>query len=268
VRGRGDHIDVAHRAGVGAARDQSGDVRDIGDQDRADLPGDLGEAGEVDGPGDGGAAAEDQLRALPEGQVPHLVQFGPPGVGTDAVLHAAEPRPGRRHPPAVRQMPAHRQGHAHDGVAGLEEGQVDGEVRGRARVGLDVGVLDAEQGLRPVDRQRLDPVDVLLALVVALPGVALGVLVLQHRAGRLQHGGGDVVLTGDQPQGVRLQLLLGRDQGGEFGVCLLKRAHGGPVLRVVHRMVTRVPRRTALRWGCSAAPSWSLPRAPVAASPA
>ena len=66
---------------------------------------------------------------------------------------------------------------AHDRVAGLEQRVVDGGVGLRAGVRLDVGVLAAEQRLRALDRERLDHVDVLAAAVVALAGVALGVLV-------------------------------------------------------------------------------------------
>ena len=63
--------------------------------------------------------------------------------------------------------------------------------------------------LRALDRQRLDLVDDLLALVVALARVALGVLVGEHRAGRLEHGRRDVVLRRDQAHRVALALVLG-----------------------------------------------------------
>ena len=143
---------VADRRGVRAAGDQPGDVRDVGDQDRPDLAGDLGERREVDRARDRGAAAEDHLRPLGQRQVAHLVQVDPAGVGPDAVLHRAEPLAGHRHRPAVGEVPAHRQRHPHHRVAGLQERQVDGEVGGRARVRLDVGVVDAEQRLGPLAR--------------------------------------------------------------------------------------------------------------------
>ena len=56
----------------------------------------------------------------------------------------------------------------HQRVAGLQQRVVDGGVRLRARVRLDVGVLGAEQRLGPVDRELLGDVDVLAAAVVAL----------------------------------------------------------------------------------------------------
>src|SRR5438876_835881 len=66
-------------------------------------------------------------------------------------------------------------------VTKSEHGAVDLHVRLRARVRLHVGVVGAEDLLGALDRQRLAAVDVLAAAVVALPGVALGVLVRERR---------------------------------------------------------------------------------------
>src|SRR5208283_5556254 len=98
------------------------------------------------------------------------------------------------------------------------EGQVDGQVGGRARVGLDVGVVDPEQGLRPLNGQGLDGVYVLLALVVAAARVALVVLVGQHRTGGLEDGDRCVVLRRDQPDLLELPARLPFDQAGDLRV--------------------------------------------------
>jgi hypothetical protein len=92
-------------------------------------------------------------------------------------------------------------------------------------------VVDPEQGLRALDRQQLDLVDELLPLVVPLAGVALGVLVRQHRAGRLEDRRRDVVLRRDQPHLLELALGLALDELRELGV------GGGKVRdrRLVHR---------------------------------
>ncbi len=224
VRGGGDHRGVPDRGGMRTPGDEPGDVRDVGDEHGADLPRDLGETREVDRARDRRAAAEDDLRTLGQREVTHLVQVDPAGVGPQPVTNAAEPLAGRRHAPPVGEVPAHRQRQTHDRVAGLGEGQVDGQVRRRPGVRLDIGVLDPEQRLRPVDGEGLDRVDDLLALVVALPDVPLGVLVGQHRTGCLEHRGGHVVLRGDQPDGPVLAGGLGLDQtrdlrigDGQFG---------------------------------------------------
>jgi hypothetical protein len=129
VGGGRDDRRVAHRGGVHPADHQSRDVRDIGYQDGADLVGDLGEPGEVDGARDRGATAEDQLGPLAPRQVPDLVQVDDAGVAPHAILHRVEPFSGDGHVPAVGQVAAHRQRHAHHDVARLAVRQIDGEVR-------------------------------------------------------------------------------------------------------------------------------------------
>ncbi len=97
----------------------------------------------------------------------------------------------------------------------------------RARVRLHVRVLHAEQFLRALDRERLDLIDVFLALVVALAGIALGVLVVEDRAGRFHHGRRRVVLGRDQPDELVLPPRLERDQAVDLGVGRAQRRHIG-----------------------------------------
>src|SRR6266540_4426059 len=123
-------------------------------------------------------------------------------------------------------MAAHRQRHAHDGVAGLQERQVDREVGGRARVGLDVRMLDAEEPVRALDRQFLEPVDDLLTFVVPLAGIPLGVLVREDAAERFQHRTRDVVLRRDQADRPSLPLDLLVQERGDLGVGLGERRLG------------------------------------------
>ena len=97
----------------------------------------------------------------------------------------------------VQVHPQHR-------VAFLQDGFIDGDVGLRARVGLDVGVLGAEELLGALACQRLDHVGVLAAAVVAASGVAFGVLVGKDRAGGFQHRLAGEVFRGDQLQGFDL----------------------------------------------------------------
>jgi hypothetical protein len=62
-------------------------------------------------------------------EVPDLVQVDDAGVAPHAILHRLEPLSGDGHVPAVGQVAAHRQRHAHHGVARLAVRQIDGEVR-------------------------------------------------------------------------------------------------------------------------------------------
>ena len=143
---------------------------------------DRGEAGEVDRARNRRAAAPQQLRLLllrassrTSSRSTRPVSLRTPYATARKYLPVIDTLQ-----PCVRWPPA-GSAHAHDGVARLAEREVDGEVRRRARVGLHVGVLDAEQRLRAVDGQLLDLVDVLLALVVALARIALAVLVRAAR---------------------------------------------------------------------------------------
>ena len=110
--------------------------------------------------------------------------------------------------------------HAEHGVARLAERVVDGRVRLRAGVRLHVHVLGAEQRPRPLDRERLDDVHVLAAAVVALAGVALGVLVRQHRALAVEHRLRHEVLGGDHLERRLLPPELGLHLLGDLGIDL------------------------------------------------
>ena len=72
--------------------------------------------------------------------------------------------------------------------------------------------------LGALDGQVLGDVDELAAAVVALARIALGVLVGQHRALRLQHGAGDDVLRGDQLDLVALAAELVADGAEDLRV--------------------------------------------------
>ena len=96
------------------------------------------------------------------------------------------------------QVTALRKAHAHDGIARLEHREVDGLVRLRAGVGLDVGMLRAEQLAGTVTRDILGDIDRVAAAVVTLRGVSLGVLVGEYGAHRRHDSGRNDVLAGDQ----------------------------------------------------------------------
>ena len=138
--------------------------------------------------------------------------------------------------------------HPHDRVAGIEHRHVGGVVGLGAGVGLDVRVLGAEQLLGPIDRQLLGDVDLLAAAVIAASGIALGVLVGEHRAGRVEHRLGDEVLRGDHLQRALLALELAPEHLGDLRVDLGQR-RGLEVLRklVRHRGDHSIGPRPRLR---------------------
>ena len=104
-------------------------------------------------------------------------------------------------------------GETHGGVGGL--------IGLRAGVRLHVDVLGAEELLGALAGQVLDDVGELAAAVVALAGIAFGVLVGEDAAGGFEHGLGGEVLAGDQfelpvlARGLVLDRLV--DLGIDFG---------------------------------------------------
>ena len=157
-------------------------MRHVDHELRADRVGDLAEALPVDDARVGRRAGDDEL-----GLVLVREALGRVVVDELGLRIAARRRPTLNHLPemftgrAVREVAAVRQAHAEDRVAGLQRREEHRLVGLRARMRLHVGVVGAEELLRAVDRELLGDVDELAAAVVALAGVAFGVLVGELR---------------------------------------------------------------------------------------
>ncbi len=217
VCGRRHHVRVRYRRRMCSARHQTGKVRHVHHQVGAHLVGDRAHPGKVEDARVRAASAHDHLRPLLHRQRLQLVIVDHLGilphlVADDAVQLAREVEL-----MTMRQVSAMRQVQPQDGVAGLQQRHVRRRVRLRPRVRLYVCMLRAKQLLRPLPRQRLDHVGVLAAAVVALAGVALGVLVGEDRPRRLEHRAADKVLRRNHLQPLvlarNLILYLGRNLG-------------------------------------------------------
>ena len=229
-----------------AGGDEAGEVRHVAEQQRADLVGDLPELVGLDGARIGGPAADDQLRPVLLREAEHLVVVDEIRLAAHAVVGDRVQASGEVDLEPVCEMAAVRELEREDRVAVLERGQVDGHVRLRARVRLHVRVLGAEERERTVDRGLLDLVDHLAAAVVALAGVALGVLVRRHRSDGLEDRRPREVLGGDQLDLAALALELAPEELGDLGVDLgdpggakllerlVRDGHAGMVLRAPH----------------------------------
>ena len=200
VRGGADHVGVRHRRRYRAAGDQADDVRGVDHQVCTDLVGDVPERAEVDQARVRRRTTDDHLRPVREGEVAYLVVVDRLGVLADVVPDGAVPAPGKVDLAAVGEVPAMRQVHREHGVPRLHQRRVRGQVRAGAAVRLQVGVPGAEQRHRPLDRQRLRPVDLGAAAIVAPARIPLGVLVGQRRAQGRQHRRRGQVLARDQLQ--------------------------------------------------------------------
>ena len=92
-------------------------------------------------------------------------------------------------------------------------------------MGLDIGVIAAEELLRALDGQSLHHVHALTSAVIALAGITLGVFVGQHRAHRHHNRLGYDVLGSDQLQIPSLPRALGLDRFAHFLVIAGNKVH-------------------------------------------
>ena len=112
----------------------------------------------------------------------------------DAVLDGVVDLTGEIDLGAVGQVAAVGQAHAQHRITRGTEGLVYRRVGLGAGVGLHVGIIRAEQGLDPINGQHFSLVHILATAIVALAGVALGILVGHDAALGFQHTGAGIVL--------------------------------------------------------------------------
>ncbi len=201
--------------------DEAGDVSRVEHQQRSDLVGDLAKGHRIDAPGVGRRSGHDQLGTVLQRQLTHVVEVdvltrrrGVVVARRDPVGDEVPVLRGDRYGRTVREVTALVEAHREDRVTGVEQRLVHGDVGVGPAVRLHVSVIGAEQRGEATPRQVLDLVDDLVAPVVPTAGIALGVLVRQHRSRGRQHGRRREVLARDQLKGGRLAVpLLAKQRG-------------------------------------------------------
>ena len=152
-----------------------------------------------------------------EGLGAHLVHVDEPGLLADPVVEEGVAPAREVDGVAVSEMAAVGQAHGQHGVTRLERRPVDGLVGRGPGVRLHVGVLGAEEVLGPLDGQRLDLVHHFAPAVVAVAGVAFGVLVGEHAPHGLEHRDRREVLGRDELDVVLLARELPADERSTRG---------------------------------------------------
>ena len=230
VAGGRHHVGMRNGAGMRACGHEAGDVGHVHHEVRIHLARDGGHALEVDDARIRARAAHDELGAHFLGDTLHLVVVDGLGLGVHAVAGEVVVAAAEVHRRAVREMAALGQAHAQHRVAQLDERLVRAQVRVRAAMGLHVGEVRAEQLAGALAREVLHEVDLLAAAVVALAGIALGVLVREHAAHGFHDGGRREVLRSDELDGVALaRKLLAHGIGdGGIGLGYVLEGHGVP----------------------------------------
>ena len=207
-----------------AGRDEAGDVRHVGEHRSVDASAGRANPREVDHARVRAGADDDHLRLVLVGEPIELVVVDPLVALAHAVGHDCVQLAGEIQRMAVGQMAAVREVHAEHRIARLEQREVDGHVRLRARVRLHVGVLGGEQRFRARDGGALGDVDELAAAVVPPPGIPFGVFVRHHRSRRLEDGAADEILGRDELEAAVLTVQLVADRAGDLGIRCRQRA--------------------------------------------
>jgi len=148
------------------------------------------------------------------------------GLRVEAVGDRVEVTPGEAHLGAVREVAARVERHAEYGVTRVQHGVIHRRVRLRPGMGLYVGVAGIEQLFRAVDCELFRNVHEFATAVIALAGVALRVLIGEHRTLGLEYGRADVVLGCDQLDMGFLAPVFLVDRAPQFRVTALDGVFG------------------------------------------
>jgi hypothetical protein len=223
VRRRRDEVCVRHRAWMFAARNQTGDVRHVDEEQRADRVSDLPHTLKINEARIGRRAGSDQLRLhffceLGERIVIDLLGLLAHAVLRDLIKFSREI--GRM---AMSQMAAVGQVHRQNTIARLNRGKVNRHVGLRAAVRLDIDVFRPKKLFRAIDRQLFDYVDILTAAIPAFARVTFGILIRQAGALRLHDRAAGKVFRGNQLDVLALAAFLRDDRFVNFWIDLAQR---------------------------------------------
>ena len=229
VRGGGHHMRMRERTGMHAGSHQTRDVRDVGHQEGAHLVGDGAETLEIDHARIRAVAADDHLWLRLDGDLLDGVVVQQLGLGIEAVFHDVVEGAAEVGLQTMAQVAATLDGQAEHAITRIEQRHERRDVGVGAAVRLHIGELAAKQLLRAIARQILDLVVEFAAAVVALAGVALGVLVGHPAAHRVHHGSADMILAGDQFKRAGLTIGLPRHDALHLGIGFVQ--HGQQAAR-------------------------------------
>ncbi len=126
--GKCDHVGIAQRGGISAGDDHTGHVSDIGHEVSPHPVGDLAELDPVRHARIRGVSGDDQPGPVFQRQFFDFVIVQQLRLRVDAVRNDVIELAGQVDRAAVGQVSPVRKGHAHDGVARLEQRLLNGDV--------------------------------------------------------------------------------------------------------------------------------------------
>ena len=204
------------------AGNETRDMRHVDHKIGTHLMGDVGKCLEVDDARISRRAGNDKIRLDLLGNGANLIHVDAFGLGIQAVGVGVIEATRERELGAMRKMTARRKRHAQNGGTRVKQRKIGCRVGADARMRLDVGVCRIEHLASAVARDSLDGINIGTTTVIALAGIAFGILVGKDRAHRFDDRQRGDVLGCDQLERVALARQLVIDGGGNLGVCLGK----------------------------------------------
>ena len=219
VCGGSDDVGMRYRVWIDSGRNQTGVVCHIDHENGPHVFGYFGKALKINAQAVGRGTGDDELGFGLMGLALHgvVIDFL---LIVQAVADDLEPLATHIKRHAVRQMAAFGQTHAHNGVAGLQEGEENSLIGRGTAVRLHVGAVSAKNLPDAVDGQLFGDIDKFAAAVIAFAWVAFCILVSELGALRRHDGGRGVVFTGDQFDMLFLARVFSLDGGKKLGVGL------------------------------------------------
>ena len=221
-----DNIRIGHRTHMGAARNQTGNVGHVHHQHCTNLMGNVRKNLKIDGSGIGGRTGNHKLGLAFLCHVPDLVIVDQAGIMVDIIGNHIVILAGHIGRAAMGQVSAVGQTHAHHGITGLQQSQLNRHIGLSARMGLDIGKFRAKQRFCPVNAKLLDLIHHMTAAIVALAGQALGIFVGENGT----HGSDDrrrrEVLRRNQLQAVALPVELPVHHGSQLRIIVGNKSNG------------------------------------------
>ena len=168
---------IFHRVVEETGSNKTCRVSHIEHEDCADFVGNLANASIIPLARIGACTADDELRTLTTCNLLHHIIVDEIGIGSYVVFYRLEHEAGEIHRRTVRKVTSVREVETHKLVARLEHSHENSHISLCSRVGLYISPLSAKNLLEALDSDGFCLIDYLAAAIVAVTGIALGILV-------------------------------------------------------------------------------------------
>ncbi len=178
--GRASDIRNLHWAGINSGSNQTRHMRHIDKQIRTHFVGNIPKTLPVHYPGIGAKAGNDHFWFVFLRQRFDLLVINLSGFLIKPVLESLENLTGKIYFGAVGQVATMRQAHPQDGIARLQQRQINGGIGLRTRMRLDIGVISRKEFFYPINSQLLGNINILTAAIITFGRITFCVFIGQN----------------------------------------------------------------------------------------